>query len=72
MKTTIDIPDAELADAMRFLHAKTKRDAVVTALQELNRRYRMARLARYSGTCTFDSNASIEQMEGGEARHEAG
>jgi Arc/MetJ family transcription regulator len=72
MKTTIDIPEAELADAMRFLHAKTKRDAVVTAIQDLNRRHRMARLARHSGTCTFESNASIERMEGGEASHEVG
>jgi Arc/MetJ family transcription regulator len=32
MKTTIDIPDAALADAMRYTGAKTKREAVVKAL----------------------------------------
>ena len=37
MKTTIDIPQNELDDAMRFLNAKSKREAVVTALREFNR-----------------------------------
>ncbi len=51
MKTTIDIPENELADAIRFTRAKTKREAVVTALAEFNRRRRMAELVRYAGTC---------------------
>jgi Arc/MetJ family transcription regulator len=51
MKTTIDIPDKELADAMKFTHAKTKRAVVVTALTDFNRRQRMAALARHLGTC---------------------
>ena len=67
MKTTIDIPDKELKDAMRFLNAKSKREAVVTALHEFNRRQRMARLVRFSGTCDFDTNAVIEEAEAGEA-----
>ena len=51
MKTTIDIPDDELSDAMRFTRAKTKREAVVTALADFNRRRRMAELVEYAGTC---------------------
>ncbi len=51
MKTTIDIPDDELSDAMRFTRAKTKREAVVTALADFNRRRRMAELIKFSGTC---------------------
>jgi Arc/MetJ family transcription regulator len=46
MKTTIDIPEDELADAIRFTRAKTKREAVVTALADFNRRRRMAELVR--------------------------
>ncbi|MCI1728572.1 MAG: type II toxin-antitoxin system VapB family antitoxin [Chiayiivirga sp.] len=52
MKTTIDIPDKELADAMRFTRARTKREAVVIALEDFNRRKRMAELVKYAGTCT--------------------
>ena len=51
MKTTIDIPDQELSDAIRFTGAKTKRDAVVTAITDFNRRRRMAELASFAGTC---------------------
>ena len=51
MKTTIDIPDKTLEDAMRFAHAKTKRQAILTAVEEFNGRHRMAALARHLGTC---------------------
>jgi len=51
MKTTIDIPAEELEDAMRFTRARTKREAIVTALVEFNRRRRMAELARRAGSC---------------------
>jgi uncharacterized protein YbaA (DUF1428 family) len=49
VKTTIDIPNGELEDAMRFSGATTKREAVVTALAEYNRRRRMAAAARVLG-----------------------
>jgi len=51
VKTTIDIPEDELLDAMRFTRAKTKREAVVTAIVDSNRRRRMADLIKYAGTC---------------------
>lgn len=51
MKTTVDIPDSDLADAIRFSHAKTKREAIVTAIQDFNRRKRIAELTKYAGTC---------------------
>ncbi|MGH8143820.1 MAG: type II toxin-antitoxin system VapB family antitoxin [Steroidobacteraceae bacterium] len=46
MKTTVDIPEKALADAMRFAGAKTKREAIVTAIEDYNRRKRMAELIR--------------------------
>jgi Arc/MetJ family transcription regulator len=61
MKTTIDIPEDALRDAMRFTKAKTKRQAVLVALEEFNRRNRMAALARHFGT--FDSLISNEEIE---------
>ena len=50
MKTTVDIPDKELSDAMKFTGAKTKREAIVTAITEFNRRRRMAELVKYSAS----------------------
>ena len=51
MKTTVDTPENELSDGIRFTGAKTKRQAVVTAITEFSRRRRMAELADYAGTC---------------------
>ena len=51
MKTTVDIPDRELEDAIKFTRAKTKREAIVGAVTDFNRRMRMAELTRYAGTC---------------------
>jgi hypothetical protein len=50
MKTTVDIPDKDL-DTMRFTAAKTKREAIVTAIREFNRRKRVAELSEHAGTC---------------------
>lgn len=50
MKTTVDIPESELREAMRHTGAKTKREAVVTALTEFNRKRRLQRLVKSFGT----------------------
>lgn len=60
MKTTIDIPEAALADAMRFTGAKTKREAVVKALEEFNRTRRVRELVAAFGTLDFASNDELE------------
>ncbi len=50
MKTTIDLPEAEMAEAMRHTKAKTKTEAVNRAVSEFNRRQRLAALADKLGT----------------------
>lgn len=50
MKTTIDIPEEELKEAIKYTGAKTKRNAVVLALKDFNRRRRLSELARVLGT----------------------
>jgi Arc/MetJ family transcription regulator len=50
MKTTADIPEDELQEAVRHAGAKTKREAIVTALRDYNHRRRLARLAEAFGT----------------------
>ena len=63
MKTTFDISKHEFDDAMRFPTAKSKRETVVTALREFNQRRRMASLIRFSGTCDFTENPTLEAAE---------
>jgi hypothetical protein len=45
MKTTIDIPEKDLKEAIRNTGAKTKREAIVTAVQKFNKRKRLEELA---------------------------
>jgi hypothetical protein len=46
MKTTIDIPEKDLREIIRNTGAKTKREAVLTAVQSFNKRKRLEVLAR--------------------------
>ena len=63
MKTTLDIPDHELQEAIRHTGAKTKRDAVVIALSEFNRRRRLQRLVEKFGTLDgFMTQDELRQM----------
>jgi Arc/MetJ family transcription regulator len=51
MKTTIDIPEKLLQETIKRTRAKTKREAVVTALERFNRLQRLRELnARVKGT----------------------
>lgn len=68
----MDIPEKELKDAIRFSKAKTKREAVVTAVREYNRRHRMASLIKYSGTSeTMMRNEEIEALEEAEEHNQS-
>lgn len=60
MKTTIDIPDDELEEVIRHTRAHTKRDAIVTAISDFNRRKRLEKLAEQLGT--FDDVVPLEEL----------
>ncbi len=49
---------------MKFAKAKTKREAILAALEEFNRKRRMAALVKHFGTfTTLMTNDEIEAME---------
>jgi hypothetical protein len=64
MKTTIDIPEKSLQEAIQHTGAKTKRDAIVTAVDEFNRLHRLKDLAeRLHGSCpNFMTQENLQQM----------
>lgn len=64
MKTTIDIPKNLLEEAMKHTGAKTKREAVVTAVERFNRLKRLERLnARVRGQFKdFMTQADLQTM----------
>ncbi len=49
MKTSLDIPERELKDVLRFTKAKTKKDAIITAVREYNQRQRIIALSKHAG-----------------------
>ena len=63
MKTTIDIPDESLDALLRLSGAKTKREAILTAVEEYNRRREIERLVATFGTWKMDSNEEIEAAD---------
>ena len=65
MKTTIDIPEEELQEALRHTGAVTKREAVVTAIVDFNRRQRLAKLVEQFGTFEhFLTHQELDRLRG--------
>jgi Arc/MetJ family transcription regulator len=63
MKTTIDIPEKALREVMHNTGATTKREAVVTAIEEYNRQRRLEQLVEKFGTCTdFMTQEDLARM----------
>lgn len=66
MKITINIPDQELRDAMRYTGAPSRQEAVVTALIDFDRRQRLHRLAGQFGTLDrFLTQEDLQEMREG-------
>ncbi len=63
MKTTLDIPSALLSEAMRLAGAKTKRAAVLAALDDFSKRGRMREMAmRLGNSDTFMTAVDLETL----------
>lgn len=63
MRTTVDLSDQVLKDAMELTGSKTKKEAVSRALEEFIRREKMARLADELAGCCPDFMLQEELME---------
>jgi hypothetical protein len=70
MKTTIDIPEEMLSEAIRHAGVKTKREAVVACVSEFNQRHRMAELVGLLGTfgADFPDHDQLEREELSESK----
>jgi hypothetical protein len=60
MKTTVDIPEEALREAIAHTRARTKREAIVTAVLDFNRRKRLEKLVRQLGT--FEDVMTQEEL----------
>jgi len=63
MKSTFDIPSGLLNEAMRLSGVKTKRAAVLAALDDYSKRGRMRELAmRLGNSDTFMSSSDLQAL----------
>jgi hypothetical protein len=59
MRTTLDIPQALLDEAVELLQFKSKTDAVVVALRELIRRRRLDELKALAGHIPLEIDLAV-------------
>ena len=54
MRTTLDLPEALVTEAMKASHQATKTAVIITALQDLVRKNRLQQLSRFKGRVDLD------------------
>jgi Arc/MetJ family transcription regulator len=64
MRTTLDLPEDLIADAMRALQFKSKTDTVVHALRELLRRKQLEELKGLAGKVVLQVDVKRSRRRG--------
>jgi Arc/MetJ family transcription regulator len=59
MRTTLDLPDRLIQDAMKASHQKTKTAVIIAALQDLVRKNRIQKLRQFKGRVDMDVNLDV-------------
>lgn len=59
MRTTLDLPEGLLKEAMRRAHAKTKTAVITLALEELIRRSKITKLKNFKGAIDLDMDLDV-------------
>ncbi len=66
MRTTLDLPEQLLAEAMKVTQIGTKTKVIITALEELIRKTEIANLIKYKGKVDLD--VDIHRLRSRECR----
>ncbi len=59
MRTTLDLPEDLLKEAMRISHTQTKTKTIITALEQLIRKAKVSELKTYKGKINLDMDLDI-------------
>ncbi|MCK5228239.1 MAG: type II toxin-antitoxin system VapB family antitoxin [Desulfobulbaceae bacterium] len=54
MRTTLDLPENLLKEAMKATHIQTKTKVIITALEDLIRKKKISRLKEFKGKVDID------------------
>ena len=66
MRTTLDLPEELLLEAMKSTHIKTKTKVIITALEELIRKSKISGLKKFKGK--IDLDIDLNTIRGRECR----
>jgi len=67
MRTTLDLPEKLLEEAMKTSHIKTKTKVIITALQELIRKSKISELKKFKGK--VDLAIDLDVIRGRQCRY---
>ncbi len=59
MRTTLDLPEDLMSEAMKLSHSRTKTGVIVLALKELIRKSKIADLKKFKGKINLDLDLDI-------------
>jgi Arc/MetJ family transcription regulator len=59
MRTTLDLPEKLMQEAMKAAHVKTKTNVIILALKELIRKSKISDLKKFKGTVDLDIDLDV-------------
>jgi len=66
MRTTLDLPDKLVSEAMKMTHIKTKTKVIITALEQLIRKEQLSKIKEFKGK--IDLGIDLEAIRGRKCR----
>lgn len=67
MRTTLDLPENLLEEAMKTTHIQTKTKVIITALEELIRKSKITELKKFKGKVDLDID--LDNVRGRQCRY---
>jgi hypothetical protein len=67
MRTTLDLPEDLIIEAMKVSHINTKTKVIITALEELVRKSKISELKKFKGK--VDLNIDMNAVRGRQCRY---
>jgi hypothetical protein len=67
MRTTLDLPENLLNEAMKVAHENTKTKVIITALEELIRKAKIAEIKKFKGKIDLDKD--LNTVRGHQCRY---
>ena len=62
MRTTLDLPENLVSEAMKITNIKTKTKVIITALEQLIKKSKISEIKKYKGK--VDLNIDLDEIRG--------